>query len=259
MLVDVVGGLLEVEVTPGVDDRPTLVFLHEGLGSIDLWRGFPADVRAATDGPTTVVYSRHGHGRSGPAVMPRPVDYMHHEADVVLPALLDELEIERPILIGHSDGASISLLYAGSGHAVAGLACIAPHVFVEPESIAGVEAARHQFDTTDMAARMERYHDDPTTTFLGWNDVWRSDEFRTWNIEECLGAVDAPILVVQGVGDQYGTVRQVDAIEAGVAGSCDRLAVDGAGHSPHLDERDTVVTAVAGFVDRIVSGARRGT
>lgn len=246
--VDVAGGPIEYELTPGDPERRPLVFLHEGLGSIELWRDVPSALAELAGGPTTLVYARHGHGRSGPATMPRPVDYMHHEADVVLPALLGALGVERPVLVGHSDGASIALLYAGAGGAVAGLALIAPHVFVEPESIAGIEAARDQFATTDLARRMARYHADPEATFRGWNDVWLSDAFRTWNIEDRLAGVTMPALLVQGTADQYGTLAQLDAIERGVRGVVRRVVIDGAGHSPHLDARDEVVAAIADFV-----------
>lgn len=252
--VDVTGGALEVETTEGDDELPTLVWLHEGLGSIDLWRGVHRDVADRLGGPTTVAYSRHGHGASAPATLPRPVTYMHHEADAVLPELLAELGVTRPVLVGHSDGASIGLLYAGAGHPVDSLVCIAPHVFVEPESVAGIEAARRTFESTDMVDRMGRYHDDPAATFRGWNDVWLSPEFRSWNIQDRLGAITAPVLVVQGLDDQYGTVRQVDAIERGVRGRCERLVLDGAGHSPHLDARATVCDGIAAFVAAAASG-----
>jgi pimeloyl-ACP methyl ester carboxylesterase len=248
--VDVTGGRLEVETSAGDPDLPTLVFLHEGLGSIDLWRGFPDEVAAATGGASTVVFSRHGHGHSAPARLPRPATYMHHEADVVLPELLRALGVERPVLVGHSDGASISLLYAGAGQEVTGLVCLAPHVFVEPESITGIEAARKQFDTSDMAVRMGRYHDDPTATFRGWNDVWLSDEFASWNIQGRLAGITAPALLIQGTDDQYGTMAQLDAIEEGVGGDVEQLRVTGAGHAPHLDAREEVVAAVAAFASR---------
>ena len=183
--------------------------------------------------------------------MPRPAGYMHHEADVVLPALLATLAIERPVLVGHSDGASIALLYAGAGHPVAGLVCIAPHVFVEDESVAGIAEAREVFESTHMAERMGRYHDDPGATFRGWNDVWLSAEFRSWTIGDRLPGVTAPVLLVQGTDDQYGTLAQLDAIEAGVAGDLERMVIEGAGHSPHLDARADVVATIAAFVRRL--------
>ncbi|NNE10725.1 MAG: alpha/beta hydrolase [Ilumatobacter sp.] len=249
-MVEVAGGPVEIELVEGRRDLAPLVFLHEGLGSIDLWRGFPDDVRVATGSPTTLVYSRHGYGRSAPAELPRPVGYMHHEADVVLPALLAALGIERPVLIGHSDGASIALLHAGSiaRPELAGLVCLAPHVFVEPESIVGIAEARSAFETSDLADRMARYHDDPVATFRGWNDVWSSAAFEAWDITDRLGGITDPVLCVQGTADQYGTVHQVDAIAAGVAGRCERLVLDDVGHAPHLERRAEVVAAIDGFL-----------
>lgn len=252
--IEVTGGGLEVEIAAGHDALPTLVWLHEGLGSIDLWRGVHLEVAERLGGPTTIAYSRHGHGASGPAALPRPASYMHHEADVVLPELLAALGVDRPVLIGHSDGASIALLYAGAGRPVDAVVCIAPHVFVEPESIEGIEEARRTFESTDMAARMGRYHDDPVATFRGWNDAWLSPDFRSWNIEDRLPGITAPVLVVQGLDDRYGTVRQVDAIDAGVGGPCERLVLDGVGHSPHLDAREAVTGAIARFVSSVASG-----
>lgn len=207
--VDVDRGPVECALAPGDPARPPLVFLHEGLGSIDLWHGVPDEVAERAGSPTVLVYARHGHGWSAPAELPRPVSYLHHEADDVLPALLDAVGVASPVLVGHSDGASIALLYAGAGHSVAGLVCLAPHVFVEPESIAGIEAARAQHAVTDLGARLARYHADPDATFRGWNDVWLSPAFRIWNIEDRLGAVHAPVLLVQGTEDQYGTMAQL--------------------------------------------------
>ena len=242
------GGPVEYELRCGDPVRPALVFLHEGLGSIDLWRGFPDEVAARAGDRTVLVYARHGHGQSAAAALPRPLGYMHHEADVVLPKILGELELARPVLIGHSDGASIALLYAGAGRPVAGLACLAPHVFVEPESIAGIEAARDAFDGSDMVDRMRRYHRDPEATFRGWNDVWLSPEFRDWDITDRLAAIDVPVLLVQGTADQYGTFAQLDAIAARVAGPVAQVRIDGAGHSPHVDARDEVVAAVTDWL-----------
>lgn len=253
LVVEVTGGPLDVDVRRGPAGGPPLVWLHEGLGSIDLWRGVPDEVAERLGGRTTVVYSRHGYGRSGPATLPRPVDYMHREADVVLPELLAALGIERPILVGHSDGASIALLHAGAGHDVAALVCLAPHVFVEPESVAGVEAARQRFETSDLAERMRRFHTDPTATFLGWNDVWRSEAFRSWNIEERLPGISAPVLLVQGLDDEYGTIAQIDAIGAGVRGPVERLVLDGVGHAPQFEARAVVVDGVARFAAQPLS------
>ena len=248
--IDIDAGPLEYRFDEGDPSLPTLVFLHEGLGSIDLWRDVPEQIRSTVGHPSSIVYARHGYGNSAAAELPRPVSYMHHEADVVLPALLSGLGVERPVLIGHSDGASIALLYAGAGHDVAAIVCFAPHVFVEQESIDGIEAAKATFESTDMAERMRKYHADPEGAFRGWNDAWLSPEFREWDITDRLGAITAPTLLVQGADDQYGTYAQLDAIAAGVAGEVEQVRLDGAGHAPHLDRPDQVVAAVAGFLGR---------
>ena len=236
---------LELRVISG--EEPALVFLHEGLGSIGLWRGFDERVAAATR-RETLAYSRAGHGWSGPADLPRSPDFMHHEALVVLPALLEELERPRPpILVGHSDGASIALIYAASNR-VPGLILLAPHVFVEPESIAEIEAARARFETTDLPEKMARHHRDPVATFYEWNDIWLDPDFRDWNIEVSLPAIDCPTLLIQGVDDEYGTLAQIDVIEAGISGPVGRLILENCGHSPHLDQPERVLDAITRFV-----------
>jgi pimeloyl-ACP methyl ester carboxylesterase len=242
---------IEYELAEGDRAAPPLLFLHEGLGSIDLWRSFPGEVREAT-GRTTLVYARAGHGRS--SVVPaarRTVRYMHDEALIGLPEVIVHFGLSQPLLIGHSDGASIAIAYAGSGLGpVSGLVLLAPHVFVEDRSIEGIEAARATYVEGDLPRRMARYHDDADATFWGWNRVWLSPEFRDWNIEEYLPGIECPILVVQGDGDAYGTLAQVDAVECGAsaAPSVRRLVLAGCGHSPHLERPTDVVAAVAEFV-----------
>jgi pimeloyl-ACP methyl ester carboxylesterase len=236
---------LETSILAGAE--PALVLLHEGLGSVSMWRGVPASLHEAT-GRRVVTYSRAGYGRSGPASLPRPVTYMHDEADVVLPELVAQLGIARPVLIGHSDGASIAVLYAGAGHDAAGLVLLAPHVIVEDVTVASIAAARDAYSSSDLRERLARHHDDVDNAFRGWNDVWLSPAFRTWDITERLPAIEAPVLVIQGDADAYGTARQLDLIEAGVRGRVERLLIPGVGHAPHLEAPDAVRAAITAFV-----------
>jgi pimeloyl-ACP methyl ester carboxylesterase len=234
--VDVGPWRIDHVLVEGTGSGPPLVFLHEGLGSIELWRSFPDDVRAAAGHPTTLVYSRPGYGRSTPIERPWPVEYLHREALDVLPPLLDRLGLQRPVLVGHSDGASIALIHAGAGHPVAGLALLAPHVFVEDRSVAGIASARDAYRSGGpggLRSRLARYHDDVDGVFWGWNDVWLSPAFRSWDIEDVLPAIDAPVLAIQGDADEYGTLAQLDAIEAGVRGPFRRVVVPGGRHVLH--------------------------
>jgi len=228
--------------------HPPLVFLHEGLGSVELWRDVPDRLVEETERPA-FVYSRAGYGRSDPARLPRSVDYMHHEALVVLPTLLTLVGIVEPVLVGHSDGASIALIATGAGAvAPAGLVLLAPHVFVEDRSIAGIEAARRTYLLTDLGQRMAKYHDDPDATFWGWNDVWLSAPFRAWNIEAYLPAITCPVLLVQCADDRYGSLAQLDRIEARVAGRVERLVLPEGGHAPHQSHRNEVAGRISDFV-----------
>jgi pimeloyl-ACP methyl ester carboxylesterase len=221
---------------------PTLVFLHEGLGSAELWRDFPGRVGHAVGLPT-FVYSRAGYGHAAPLTGPRSITYMHDEARV-LEAMLAERDIERPVLVGHSDGASIAIIAAGSGLAVTSLVLIAPHVFVEDRSITSIEAAKVAYQHGDLRERLARYHDDVDGAFRGWNDVWLSPEFRSWNITSYLPAITCPVLVVQSADDPYGTLAQLDAIESGVRGPVERLVVPGDAHAPHGEHPDEVIDAI---------------
>lgn len=230
-------------------DEPPLVFLHEGLGSVALWKGFPAAVVAAT-GCRALVYSRYGYGKSDKLAAPRGVDYMHREALEVLPEILDKLAIRNPVLIGHSDGASIALVHAGARKwPVRGVVAMAPHVFVEDLSVASIAQARESFRHTDLSGRLARYHDDVDSAFWGWNDIWLHPDFRHWNIEEYLSGVACPVLLIQGVDDQYGTAAQVEAIARQVSGPAEILMLPDCAHSPHLsNQKDAALSAIAGFV-----------
>ena len=250
--VTVQGQRLEVERIAGTRaGAPTLVFLHEGLGSVALWRDFPAKLAART-GAEALVYSRRGYGTSDRLEAPRRVDYMHHEALVVLPELLRELGISDPILVGHSDGASIALIHAGSGRwPVRALVLEAPHVFVEDVTVASIEQAKATYRTTDLGKRLARYHDDPDHAFWGWNDIWLDPAFRSWTIESCLPGVRCTVLAIQGADDEYGTLAQLDAIERGVSGPCERRVLANCKHSPHRDQEGATLEAMARFIERV--------
>jgi pimeloyl-ACP methyl ester carboxylesterase len=228
---------------------PTLVFLHEGLGSVALWKTFPLNVATATQCPV-LVYSRYGYGKSDKLTESRMVDYMHREALDVLPEILDQLGIDSPVLIGHSDGASIALIHAGAGkRPVRGVVAMAPHVFVENITVQSIAGAGETFRTTDLPERLGRYHDDVVSTFRGWNDIWLHPDFRRWNIEEYLARIAVPVLLIQGEDDQYGTVAQVEAIARQVSGSVEMLILPDCAHAPHQSQqKDATVAAIAEFV-----------
>jgi pimeloyl-ACP methyl ester carboxylesterase len=249
------GHALEFEWIEGKPGRPALVFLHEGLGSLRQWRDFPARIAQAT-GCAALVYSRYGYGQSDVlAEARRSVRFMHEEALDSLPQLLRELEIEAPVLVGHSDGASIALIHAGAGHAVRGVAVMAPHVFVEDVCLRSIEAAKVQYETTDLAQRLGKYHRDPRKTFYLWNDVWLDPEFRRWNIEEYLPGIRCPVIAIQGEDDEYGTMAQLDAIAKQVRGRCELVKLARCGHSPIRDQPEEAAAALVRFVASIPLGA----
>ena len=245
------GHRLEYKRIDGARDRPTLILFHEGLGSIAMWRDFPAKLAQATGCPA-IVYSRYGYGRSDALSSPRGVDYMHREALHTLAELRAELGLNDAILVGHSDGASIALIHAGSGRwPVRAIVLEAPHVFVEDVSITSIAAARTAYETTDLRQRLARYHADVDSAFRGWNDIWLHADFRAWNIEDVLPGVRRPVLAIQGADDEYGTLAQPDAIERGVAGAFERLVLPECKHSPHRDQEQTVLAAMARFIARL--------
>jgi pimeloyl-ACP methyl ester carboxylesterase len=232
-------------------DGPVLVFLHEGLGSVALWKDFPERVSHATGCPT-IVYSRYGHGKSDRLAEARGVDYMHREALEVLPEVLAHLKIENPILIGHSDGASIALIHTGAGsRPVRGLLLLAPHVFVEDITVNSIAEAKVAFENTNLPAKLARYHDDAESTFRRWNDIWLHPDFRRWNIEKYLPGVTCPVLLIQGEDDQYGTAAQVKAIARQVNGPVETLMLPNCAHSPHVDQTEATVERIAHFVARL--------
>ncbi len=229
---------------------PLLVFLHEGLGSVSMWRDFPARLCEAV-GCRGLVYSRPGYGRS----TPRPPgeawapDFMHRQANEVLPALLRALGVEQPPwLLGHSDGGSIALLHAAR-HPVAGTIVLAPHILVEDISVASIAQARRAWQDGDLRQRLARHHDDPDSAFFGWNDVWLSPAFRHWSIEDQIAGIRGPLLAVQGLDDEYGTLEQVRGIARRVP-QTRLLELPACGHSPHRDQPEAVIAAVRELMSR---------
>jgi len=249
---DVTGGSLEYRwIPPRGNDEVVLVLLHEGLGCVAMWKDFP-DRLARDSGCGVFLYSRAGYGASSGITLPRATRYMHDEAQLVLPAVLERVGIESSILIGHSDGGSIGIIYGGSPPTAGlrGLVLLAAHVFNEAECVAAIRSARQAFEQASLRPALARYHGEQVdAAFRGWNDVWLSEEFWHWNIEAYLPRIEVPVFVVQGRDDEYGTLAQVDAIRAGLpAGSCKTLLISDCGHSPHRDAPERVSRAVCEFV-----------
>ena len=229
--------------------KPTLVFLHEGLGSIRQWRDFPDKVAAAT-GCRALVYDRYGYGQSDVLQEARrTVRFMHDEALQALPELLRALVIENPLLIGHSDGASIALIHGGAGHDLRGVVAMAPHVFIEPICLTSIQKAAQAFESTDLAQRLGRYHRDARKTFYGWADVWLDPEFKGWDIrDDYLPNVRCPVLAIQGADDEYGTMAQLDEIARRVKGPCELLKLKDCAHAPFRDQPERTLEALVRLV-----------
>lgn len=240
-------------IGPQPDEAPTIVMLHEGLGSAALWGDFPAKLQAAT-GAGIFVYSRAGYGASTPAKLPRPVDYMHVEALEVLPQLLDAIGFRRGMLLGHSDGASIAAIYAGGhqDHRLRGVLLIAPHFVTEEVGLAAIAATRTAYETTDLKAKLARWHQDVDSAFYGWNDAWLDPEFRNWDISEYLAYVRVPLAIVQGTADQYGTERQIEIAREECYCPVDVTMISGAGHSPFREMPGPALAAIAEFANAVL-------
>jgi pimeloyl-ACP methyl ester carboxylesterase len=236
---------------PRPDQAPAIVMLHEGLGSVGLWNDFPDKLQRAT-GLGVFVYSRAGYGQSSPVALPRPLTYMHDEARDVLPALLETIGFTRGLLLGHSDGASISAIYAGThqDHRLGGLILIAPHFFTEDVSIAAIAEARKAYETGDLRARLSRWHADVDSAFLGWNGAWLDPDFRKWDITEQLAYIRMPMLIVQGEGDQYGTVKQIEAAQRECYCPVEVALLPGAKHNPPREAPEATLDVVSEFVTR---------
>jgi len=233
--------------------RPTIVMLHEGLGSVSLWKDFP-ELLAERTGCGVLLYSRYGHGNSDKLMEKRPVTFMHHEGEVVLPELLDKLGIGWPILLGHSDGGSIAIIFAGKHpDTVGGLILEAPHVFVEDLSVASITQAKVNYQTTDLPQKLSRHHAHVDATFWGWNNIWLDPDFRSWNIAEYLVAIRCPVLCIQGEDDEYGTIAQVEAIKAQVP-QTEIVMLPNCRHSPHRDQTERTLERMVEFVVRLERG-----
>lgn len=246
----VFGRQLEYRIIPGEAALPWLVLLHEGLGSVSLWRSFP-DLVARRLGAPVLVYSRQGYGQSDALNEPRRPDFMHDEAIRVLPALLDGLGITRSILIGHSDGASIALIHAAMFPArVAATVLMAPHVKVEPISTESIARIRAVYEATDLRERLSRHHAHVDDAFRGWSDIWLDPDFARWSLEAECQLLQAPTLLIQGVNDEYGTLDQLDTISRLSPAPIERLVLERCGHAPQRDQTEAVLDAIARFAER---------
>jgi pimeloyl-ACP methyl ester carboxylesterase/flavodoxin len=251
------GKRLESLSITGSSDAPTIVLLHEGLGSVALWKDFPHALAERT-GCSVFVYSRYGHGNSEKQAEPREVSFMHREGEVALPELLDTMGIERPILLGHSDGGSIALIFAGKyPERVNGLILEAPHVFVEEYGLKSIRAAKVAFEATDFRTKLGRYHANVDETFRAWNDIWLDPKFSEWNIESYLETIRCPVLCLQGEQDEYGTRAQVDTIVEKIPGA-ELVMLSNCGHSPHRDQHDATLRAITAFVSKLKANESEG-
>src|SRR5580700_7099027 len=238
---------------PSPDQAPTLVLLHEGLGSAALWGDFPEKLQAAT-GAGVFVYSRAGYGASSPVKLPRPLDYMHIEALEVLPKLLDGVGYRRGLLLGHSDGASIAAIYAGAyqDHRVQGLALIAPHFIVEDVSVASIAEIKTAFQIGGLQAKLAGWHNDVDNAFYGWNGAWLDPKFRAWDISDYLAYIRVPVAVLQGADDQYGTIRQVEIAREECYCPVEVTILSKAGHSPQREAPETTLNSITEFAKHIL-------
>ncbi len=236
-------------------EAPTIVLLHEGLGCVALWKDFPARLARAT-GLTVFVYSRFGYGRSSPVTLPRPVTYMHEEAQDVLPEVLDAMGFRSGFLFGHSDGGTIAAIYAGSraDERLKGVVLMAPHFFNEPMNVAAITRATQAFEDGGLRQGLEKYHGANTDcAFYGWSGAWLNPAFLEWNVEEFLPAISVPMLLIQGKGDEYGSLDHIRAAEAQAGGPVETLILEDCGHSPQRDKPENVLAKVSGFTGSLTA------
>jgi pimeloyl-ACP methyl ester carboxylesterase len=238
-------------IGPRPDAAPTLIVLHEGLGCVGMWGDFPDKLAAAT-GCGVFVYSREGYGQSSPAKLPRQLDFMHIEARETLPKILDAIGFERGLLVGHSDGASIAAIYGGSvqDHRLAGIVLMAPHFIVEDVTSAAIQDFRQTYESTDLRARLARYHADVDATARGWSDVWLKGDFRSWDLTEDLAYIRVPVLIIQGEDDHYGTKRQVEIAQEECYCPVEVLMLPNTRHAPHREAPEATMAAIVDFVQR---------
>src|SRR5579871_2599190 len=238
---------------PATDEAPTIVMLHEGLGSAALWGDFPEKLQEAT-GAGVFVYSRAGYGASSPVKLPRPLDYMHREALDVMPKLLDLIGFRRGLLLGHSDGASIAAIYAGgiADHRLSGIVLMAPHFVVEDVSVASIAEIKTAYETTELRGKLARWHKDVDNAFYGWNGAWLDPNFRAWDISDYLAYIRVPVALIQGEMDQYGTIRQVEIAQEECYCPVEVTLIKGAGHSPHRDAAGQIVDAISEFASAVL-------
>ncbi|MCP4183326.1 MAG: alpha/beta hydrolase [Hyphomicrobiales bacterium] len=235
------------------NEKPDLVFLHEGLGCVELWRDFPHALCQKL-GMRGLIYSRAGYGKSDPCELPRMVTYMHHEAIEILPKVLDEVDIKSAILIGHSDGGSIAIIHAGAtgDSRVKAIVTLAAHVFSEKEVSGVFKSALASYQSGDLMQRLKKYHGKNVDhAFYGWHDAWTLPEFESWNLEEFLPAINVPALIIQGINDEYGTSSQVDAIVKGLGSKAISHLIPDCGHSPHLQQKSMTTNIVCEFIERL--------
>ncbi len=238
---------IDYRTIPGAAGRTPLVFLHEGLGSAGLWRDFPDKLARRLD-TRALVYSRAGYGWSSGLTARREPRYLHDEALDVLPRVLQMAGVEKPILVGHSDGASIALIFAAwQPAAVAGIVLMAPHVLVEPQTVAAIAGVAEQYETTDLRQRLSRHHANVDDAFRGWSEIWLSPRFASWSLGPEVERLTVPMLLIQGEDDPYGTLAQLDAFEAARGARVTRLVLRDCGHSPHRDQETVVVDAITHF------------
>jgi pimeloyl-ACP methyl ester carboxylesterase len=246
-------------IGPRPDAAPTIVMLHEGLGSVAIWGKFPEMLAAAT-GAGVFVYSRAGYGNSSPGKLPRTVSFMHEEATEVLPRVLAAIGFQRGILFGHSDGASITAIYAGSvqDHRVRGLVLIAPHFFTEEMGLAEIRRAREAFASGPLREKLKRWHADVDCAFRSWSEPWLDPQFRKWDITEALGYIRVPMLIVQGEKDQYGTLKQVETAQQECFCPVEAAVLPGIRHDPCREAPELTLKTVADFINRLLRDHHEG-